>query len=40
MVKAGWGQIVNVSINYETMRRRGFSPLSKAALEPDETSCE
>ena len=32
---AGWGRTVNVSINAETTRRRGFSPYgpSKAALE-------
>jgi 3-oxoacyl-[acyl-carrier protein] reductase len=32
---AGWGRIVNISMNTETMRRRGFSPYgpSKAALE-------
>jgi 3-oxoacyl-[acyl-carrier protein] reductase len=37
MVKAGWGPIVNVSMNRETMRRRGFSPYgpSKAALESE-----
>ena len=37
MVKAGWGRIINVSMNYETMRRRGFSPYgpSKAALESE-----
>lgn len=35
MLKAGWGRIVNISMNHETMRRRGFSPYgpSKAALE-------
>jgi 3-oxoacyl-[acyl-carrier protein] reductase len=35
MLRAGWGRIINVSINYETMRRPGFSPYgpSKAALE-------
>jgi len=35
MLAAGWGRIVNISINSETMRRRGFSPYgpSKAALE-------
>jgi NAD(P)-dependent dehydrogenase (short-subunit alcohol dehydrogenase family) len=35
MLKAGWGRIVNVSVNQGTMRRRGFSPYgpSKAALE-------
>jgi NAD(P)-dependent dehydrogenase (short-subunit alcohol dehydrogenase family) len=37
MLKAGWGRIVNVSVNQETMRRRGFSPYgpSKAALESE-----
>jgi 3-oxoacyl-[acyl-carrier protein] reductase len=37
MLKAGWGRIVNVTINAETMRRRGFSPYgpSKAALESE-----
>lgn len=35
MLKAGWGRIVNVSMNRETIRRQGFSPYgpSKAALE-------
>ncbi len=35
MVRAGWGRIVNISMNRETMARRGFSPYgpSKAALE-------
>jgi NAD(P)-dependent dehydrogenase (short-subunit alcohol dehydrogenase family) len=35
MLSAGWGRIINVTINAETMRRRGFSPYgpSKAALE-------
>jgi 3-oxoacyl-[acyl-carrier protein] reductase len=35
MIRAGWGRIVNISMNHETMRRRGFSPYgpSKAALE-------
>ena len=35
MLAAGWGRIVNVTVNAETMRRRGFSPYgpSKAALE-------
>jgi NAD(P)-dependent dehydrogenase (short-subunit alcohol dehydrogenase family) len=35
MLAVGWGRIVNISINAETMRRRGFSPYgpSKAALE-------
>jgi NAD(P)-dependent dehydrogenase (short-subunit alcohol dehydrogenase family) len=37
MLKAGWGRIVNISMNHETMRRRGFSPYgpSKAALESE-----
>jgi len=37
MIGAGWGRIVNVSMNHETMRRRGFSPYgpSKAALESE-----
>ncbi len=37
MLKAGWGRIVNISMNRETMRRRGFSPYgpSKAALESE-----
>jgi NAD(P)-dependent dehydrogenase (short-subunit alcohol dehydrogenase family) len=35
MLSAGWGRIINISMNAETMRRRGFSPYgpSKAALE-------
>jgi NAD(P)-dependent dehydrogenase (short-subunit alcohol dehydrogenase family) len=37
MMKAAWGRIVNISMNRETMRRRGFSPYgpSKAALESE-----
>jgi 3-oxoacyl-[acyl-carrier protein] reductase len=37
MIEAGWGRIVNISMNFETMRRRGFSPYgpSKAALESE-----
>jgi 3-oxoacyl-[acyl-carrier protein] reductase len=37
MLAAGWGRIVNISVNAETMRRRGFSPYgpSKAALESE-----
>jgi 3-oxoacyl-[acyl-carrier protein] reductase len=37
MLKAGWGRIVNISMSYATMRRRGFSPYgpSKAALESE-----
>jgi len=36
-LEAGGGSIVNVSINYEPMKRRGFSPYgpSKAALESE-----
>ena len=35
MLEAGGGSIVNVSTNYEPIKRRGFSPYgpSKAALE-------
>ena len=35
MLKQGWGRVINVSMNYETMKRKGFSPYgpSKAALE-------
>lgn len=35
MLKAGWGRVINISMNRETMRRRGFSPYgpSKAALD-------
>jgi len=35
MIARGWGRIINISINLETMRRKGFSPYgpSKAALE-------
>ena len=37
MLEAGWGRVVNISMNHETMRRRGFSPYgpSKAALESE-----
>ena len=37
MVRAGWGRIVNISVNHSTMRRTGFSPYgpSKAALESE-----
>jgi 3-oxoacyl-[acyl-carrier protein] reductase len=37
MLKQRWGRIINISINHETMRRRGFSPYgpSKAALESE-----
>lgn len=37
MLRSGWGRIVNISMNHETMRRRGFSPYgpSKAALESE-----
>jgi NAD(P)-dependent dehydrogenase (short-subunit alcohol dehydrogenase family) len=35
MLNGGWGRIINISMNQETMRRRGFSPYgpSKAAVE-------
>jgi len=37
MIERGAGSIINVSINYATMKRRGFSPYgpSKAALESE-----
>ena len=37
MRDAGWGRIINISMNHETMRRAGFSPYgpSKAALESE-----
>jgi 3-oxoacyl-[acyl-carrier protein] reductase len=37
MLASGWGRIVNISMNHETMSRRGFSPYgpSKAALESE-----
>ncbi|VVT31464.1 Short-chain dehydrogenase [Sphingomonas aurantiaca] len=37
MIAAGWGRIVNITMNHATMRRRGFSPYgpSKAALESE-----
>jgi NAD(P)-dependent dehydrogenase (short-subunit alcohol dehydrogenase family) len=37
LIRAGWGRIINVSVNHSTMRRRGFSPYgpSKAALESE-----
>jgi NAD(P)-dependent dehydrogenase (short-subunit alcohol dehydrogenase family) len=37
MLKQGWGRIINISMNHETMRRVGFSPYgpSKAALESE-----
>lgn len=37
MIAQGAGSIVNVSMNYDTMKRRGFSPYgpSKAALESE-----
>ena len=39
MLKQGWGRIINISMNHETMRRAGFSPYgpSKAALESETT---
>ena len=35
MVKQGRGRIINISMNYETMKRRGFIPYgpSRAAVE-------
>ncbi len=37
MIAAGWGRIVNISMDHATMRRAGFSPYgpSKAALESE-----
>ena len=37
MLKSGCGRIINMSMSYATMRRRGFSPYgpSKAALESE-----
>src|SRR5882672_10186981 len=37
MLKQGWGRIINISMNHETIRRAGFSPYgpSKAALESE-----
>jgi NAD(P)-dependent dehydrogenase (short-subunit alcohol dehydrogenase family) len=37
LTRAGWGRIINVSVNHSTMRRPGFSPYgpSKAALESE-----
>lgn len=37
MIKRGWGRVINISMNHETMRRKGFSPYgpSKAALESE-----
>ena len=37
MMKAGWGRIINTSMNFSTMQRRGFTPYgpSKAALESE-----
>jgi NAD(P)-dependent dehydrogenase (short-subunit alcohol dehydrogenase family) len=37
MLEQGGGSIINISVNYETMERRGFSPCgpSKAALESE-----
>jgi NAD(P)-dependent dehydrogenase (short-subunit alcohol dehydrogenase family) len=37
MLKSGWGRIINMSMSYATMRRKGFSPYgpSKAALESE-----
>lgn len=39
LLAAGWGRIINITMNHETMRRRGFSPYgpSKAALESETT---
>jgi NAD(P)-dependent dehydrogenase (short-subunit alcohol dehydrogenase family) len=36
-LSAGWGRIINISINRQTINRKGFSPygLSKAAVEAE-----
>jgi NAD(P)-dependent dehydrogenase (short-subunit alcohol dehydrogenase family) len=37
MLRQGWGRVINITMNQETMRRAGFSPYgpSKAALESE-----
>ena len=35
MIRAGWGRIVNISMNHETMRRRGFSPYGPSKAAPE-----
>lgn len=37
MLRQGWGRVINITMNHETMRRAGFSPYgpSKAALESE-----
>ncbi|ANF32164.1 short-chain dehydrogenase [Leifsonia xyli] len=37
LLEQGWGRIVNITMNHDTMRRAGFSPYgpSKAALESE-----
>ncbi|MCU1574975.1 MAG: short-chain dehydrogenase [Micrococcaceae bacterium] len=37
MLRQGWGRIINITMNHDTMRRAGFSPYgpSKAALESE-----
>jgi 3-oxoacyl-[acyl-carrier protein] reductase len=37
LLRGGWGRIINISMNRETMRRHGFSPYgpSKAAVESE-----
>lgn len=37
VVRQGWGRVVNITMNHDTMRRAGFSPYgpSKAALESE-----
>jgi 3-oxoacyl-[acyl-carrier protein] reductase len=37
MMEAGWGRIINTSVSFSTMERRGFTPYgpSKAALESE-----
>jgi len=37
LLRQGWGRVINITMNHETMRRAGFSPYgpSKAALESE-----
>lgn len=37
MLRQGWGRVINITMNHDTMRRAGFSPYgpSKAALESE-----
>jgi NAD(P)-dependent dehydrogenase (short-subunit alcohol dehydrogenase family) len=37
LLKAGWGRIINITVNRQTINRKGFTPygVSKAALEAE-----